>query len=81
MATKLVLDSKVDAIEAPARLGRVSKRAWQEWMALQTRLINEKQLRMSDAPARKFLTEQRTKFFSNAADVEEAEGYVPKPPA
>ena len=55
----------------------VSKRAWQDWMALQTRLINEKQLRMSDAAARKFLTEQRQKFFANSTDVEEAVGYVP----
>jgi Fe-S cluster biosynthesis and repair protein YggX len=55
----------------------VSKRAWLEWMALQTRLINEKQLRMSDAAARKFLTEQRQKFLANATDVEEAVGYVP----
>ena len=46
-------------------------------MALQTRLINEKQLRMSDASARKFLAEQREKFLANAEDVEEATGYVP----
>ena len=55
----------------------VSKKAWQAWMALQTRLINEKQLRMSDASARKFLSEQREKFLANAEDVEEATGYVP----
>jgi Fe-S cluster biosynthesis and repair protein YggX len=55
----------------------VSRKAWQEWMALQTRLINEKQLRMSDAAARKFLAEHREKFLANADDVEEATGYVP----
>ena len=55
----------------------VSKRAWHDWMDLQTRLINEKQLRMSDSSARRFLSEQRTKFFANERDVEEATGYVP----
>ncbi len=55
----------------------ISKRAWVAWMDLQTRLINEKQLRMSDSAARRFLSEQRTKFFANEQDVEEATGYVP----
>ena len=58
----------------------ISKRAWLAWMDLQTRLINEKQLRMSDSAARRFLSEQRTKFFANERDVEEATGYVPPKP-
>ena len=57
----------------------ISKIAWTDWMARQTRLINEKHLTMTDPAARKFLTEQREKFFANAEDVEEAEGYVPPP--
>ena len=55
----------------------VSREAWADWMARQTRLINEKHLTMTDPAARKYLTEQREKFFANADDGEEAEGFVP----
>jgi Fe-S cluster biosynthesis and repair protein YggX len=54
----------------------ISSQAWQEWMQLQTMLINEKQLNMMDIGARTYLSEQRTKFFNNE-DYEQAEGYVP----
>ena len=40
----------------------VSKKAWGDWQALQTMLINEKHLNMMDPDARKFLSEQRDKF-------------------
>ena len=36
----------------------VSKQAWQEWLALQTMLINEKQLSLADSSSRKYLNEQ-----------------------
>ena len=42
---------------------QVSKQAWQEWLAHQTRLINEYRLVLSEAKARKFLTEEMEKFF------------------
>lgn len=54
----------------------VSKRAWSEWQALQTMLINEKHLDLRDPDARKYLSEQREKFLDNEA-VDRAEGYVP----
>lgn len=54
----------------------ISKKAWQEWQAQQTMLINEKHLNMMDASARTFLNEQMEKFFSGE-DFEQAEGYVP----
>lgn len=54
----------------------VSKQAWQEWLAHQTLLINEKHLNMMDMTARTYLNEQRDKFFSGEA-VDAAEGYVP----
>jgi Fe-S cluster biosynthesis and repair protein YggX len=54
----------------------ISQQAWNEWMQLQTMLINEKQLNMMDLGARTYLTEQRNKFFNNE-DFERAEGYVP----
>lgn len=54
----------------------VSKKAWADWMAHQTMLINEKRLNMMDMTARKYLQEQMERFFSGE-DVDQAEGYVP----
>jgi len=54
----------------------VSRRAWQEWQALQTMLINEKHLELRDPEARRYLSTQREKFFDNES-VDHAEGYVP----
>jgi Fe-S cluster biosynthesis and repair protein YggX len=54
----------------------VSKKAWNEWQALQTMLINEKHLSLADRDARTYLTEQMWHFFNNE-DVDRAEGYVP----
>ena len=55
----------------------VSAKAWREWQDHQTRLINEKQLVMTDPSARKFLMEQMDKFLAGE-DFEQAEGYVPE---
>ncbi|MCY0967345.1 oxidative damage protection protein [Parathalassolituus penaei] len=55
----------------------ISRQAWDEWTAHQTRLINEKRLNTMDKEARKYLTEQRTKFLSGD-DYDKAEGYVPE---
>ena len=54
----------------------VSKKAWEEWQAHQTVLINEKQLSMMDPSSRKFLQAEMEKFFAGE-DFEQAEGYVP----
>lgn len=54
----------------------VSKRAWEEWQALQTRLINEKHLNMLDPQAREYLMTQMNRFFDNE-ETDHAEGYVP----
>ena len=54
----------------------ISMKAWQEWLAQQTMLINEKQLSLVDPEAREYLQQEMEKFMSNEAhDV--AEGYVP----
>lgn len=55
----------------------VSKQAWEEWQAHQTRLINEKHLTMTDPAARKYLMEQMDKFLSGQ-EYDQAEGYVPE---
>ena len=54
----------------------VSKKAWQEWQAQQTMLINEKHLSLMDPEARSYLQEQMTKFLAGEA-YDQAEGYVP----
>ncbi|WP_458524564.1 oxidative damage protection protein [Onishia taeanensis] len=54
----------------------VSKKAWEEWQALQTRLINEKHLSMLDPKTREYLMEQMERFLDNR-DTDRAEGYVP----
>jgi len=55
----------------------VSKKAWTEWQAQQTMLINEKRLNLIDPQARKYLAEQMERFFDNEP-IERIEGYVPK---
>jgi Fe-S cluster biosynthesis and repair protein YggX len=65
----------------PGELGKrlfenVSKEAWQQWIKLQTMLINENRLNLMDPRARAYLAEQVTKhFFGEGAD--QATGYVP----
>jgi Fe-S cluster biosynthesis and repair protein YggX len=65
----------------PGELGKrifenVSKEAWQQWIRLQTMLINENRLSLVDPKARKYLAEQVEKhFFGDGAD--QAGGYVP----
>jgi Fe-S cluster biosynthesis and repair protein YggX len=58
----------------------VSKKAWQEWMAHQTMLINEKRLNMMDMGTRVYLNEQMLKFLSGD-EYDQADGYVPPPTA
>lgn len=70
---------------APGELGKriqenFSSEAWQEWLQLQTMLINEKRLSMGNAEHRKYLAEQVERhFFGDGADV--PEGYTPPTPA
>ena len=54
----------------------VSKRAWEEWQAQQTMLINEKQLSLVDPSTRKYLQGEMEKFLAGE-DHDQAEGYVP----
>ncbi len=54
----------------------VSRKAWQEWLALQTMLINEKQLNLASAADRKYLNEQLEKFLDNEQH-DRAAGYIP----
>jgi Fe-S cluster biosynthesis and repair protein YggX len=72
----------LDFPPVPGELGRriyerVSKEAWQMWLAQQTRLINENRLSLADPRARKYLLEQTERFFFGGG-ADEASGYMPK---
>jgi len=79
--------SELEGLDAPPYPGprgqeifeTVSKQAWQEWLAHQTMLINEKQLNMMDADSRKYLQGEMDKFLSGE-DYDKAEGYIPPAP-
>lgn len=53
----------------------VSKQAWQEWIAQQTRLINEYRLALAEPKARQFLASEMEKFFFGGELAQT--GYVP----
>lgn len=57
-------------------LERVSAKAWDEWLGIQTMIINENRLNMMDPDARKFLSEQRNKFLFEGEDVDLPDDYV-----
>ena len=74
----------LDLPPMPGEMGKklwenVSKEAWQQWIKLQTMLINENRLNLIEARHRKYLAEQLEKhFFGDGAD--QIQGYVaPKP--
>lgn len=83
---KLKTDAEgLDRPPMPGPLGQrifenVSRQAWQEWVAHQTRLINEYRLVLSDASARKFLSEEMDRYFFGDGKTSET-GYVPPRPA
>ncbi|AWB32626.1 oxidative damage protection protein [Orrella marina] len=54
----------------------ISREAWQQWVDIQTRLVNENRLNLADARARKYLKEQMEQFLFEDRDVE-AQGFVP----
>ena len=57
----------------------VSKEAWQQWIRMQTMIINENRLNLADARHRVYLTEQLQKhFFGEGAD--QVSGFVPPKP-
>ncbi len=65
----------------PGALGKrlyesVSKPAWQEWLAHQTRLINEYRLSLAEPEARKFLAAELEKYFFSGGELTQTH-YVP----
>ena len=53
-----------------------SQTAWDEWIKLQTMLINENHLNVRDKDARKFINEHRDKYLSGE-EIDQAEGFIP----
>ena len=65
----------------PGELGKkvfenVSKEGWQQWVKHQTMLINENRLKLMDARARKYLSEQLERYFFGGG-AHQIGGYVP----
>ena len=54
-----------------------SQKAWNEWISLQTMLINEKHLDLSLKESRKWLNEQMSLFLNNE-DYEKPSGFIPQ---
>lgn len=66
----------------PGELGKriyeeISAEAWQLWLKRQTMFINEYQLNLTDAQARKFLREQMDDFLFKDID-RKPDGYKPE---
>lgn len=84
MVNCVKLGTEAEGLDAPPFPGAkgqqifdsVSKQAWQDWLKMQTMLINEHRLASFDPKARKFLEEERQKFLFGG-NFEMPEGYVP----
>ena len=53
-----------------------SQAAWNEWIKLQTMLINERRLDLSEKENRKWLNEQMMLFLENG-DYKKPDGFIP----
>lgn len=79
---KLNADAEgLDRPPMPGPLGQrifenVSRAAWQQWIEHQTRLINEYRLVLSEASARKILSDELQQYFFGTGAVTQT-GYVP----
>jgi Fe-S cluster biosynthesis and repair protein YggX len=79
---KLAIEAEgLDQPPFPGKKGQqifetISKQAWQEWMGMQTMLINEHRLASFEPKARAFLESEREKFLFSE-NFEMPEGYVP----
>ncbi len=81
--TKLGIEAEgLDSPPFPGKKGQlifenVSKQAWQEWIDMQTMIINEQRLASFDPKAKKILEDEREKFLFSGG-FETPEGYVPQ---
>ncbi|AFZ83888.1 Fe(2+)-trafficking protein [Candidatus Kinetoplastibacterium blastocrithidii TCC012E] len=71
----------LDELTYPGNIGKnifnnISKEAWQEWIKIQTRLINENRLNLADQKSREFLRNKMEEFLFEDKNIE-IDGYVP----
>jgi len=71
----------LDAVPFPGAKGQyiydnVSQKVWQEWLGMQTMLINENHLASFEPKAKKLIEEEREKFLFGSG-FQMPEGYVP----
>jgi Fe-S cluster biosynthesis and repair protein YggX len=71
----------LDVAPLPGPLGQkifenVSREAWQQWVRLQTMIINENRLNLADPSHRKYLAEQLQQHFFGEGVAQPAD-YVP----
>ncbi len=80
-----LLNEELDALTFqtyPGELGKrifdtISQQAWQQWLALQTMLINENRLSPINPEHRAYLETEMEKYFFGKGS-EKPEGYVPQ---
>jgi Fe-S cluster biosynthesis and repair protein YggX len=80
-----LLDQELDALTFqtyPGELGKrifenISQQAWQQWMTLQTMLINEHRLSPINPEHRAYLEAEMERYFFGGGS-EKPEGYVPQ---
>jgi Fe-S cluster biosynthesis and repair protein YggX len=78
------LKKKAEGLEQPPLPGalgnkifeHISKEAWQQWINLQTMLINENRLSLIEPKARTFLAQEREKFLFGEGS-EKPSGFTP----
>jgi len=84
MVNCIKLKSEAEGLDRPMYPGplgqrifeNVSKEAWQDWVKLQTMIVNENRLNLADIQARKYLAVQmENHFFGEGTQM--PEGYVP----
>jgi Fe-S cluster biosynthesis and repair protein YggX len=71
----------LDYAPYPGELGKkiydsVSKEAWQQWIRMQTMIINENRLNMADPRHREYLADQMQKYFFGGP-LDQLSGYKP----
>ena len=54
----------------------ISAMAWDEWLNIQTMVINENRLNLMDPEARTYLAEQRNKFLFEGEDIMMPDDYI-----
>ena len=78
MVKCIKLGKELEGLDFPPIPGELGKKIWQSWQQLQTMMVNEYQLNLSDPNVRKHLLNQCDKyFFGDGVGTEAVPNYVP----